>query len=249
MTKRIGRVVVVVVAATFAASLFAGCASTKVVPVHGYIRDLPLSRPDVVLVYDLAVHPADISIDSALGKKARRSVSGSSVKDERQKVARKVVDAFSEKLVASVRKLGMMARRAAESPPGISENAILVKGRFVRVDEGSRTKRMVFGFGAGRSELKALVRVYQTTEFGPRLLQEFETSARGSRKPGMAVPMGAGAVAGSVATSAAISGGTGVISEKVGGVAADARRTAGKIAQELARLFARQGWIPVEMAK
>jgi hypothetical protein len=61
----------------------------------------------------------------------------------------------------------------------------------------------------------------------------------------MAETMGAGAVAGHLLVSAAVSGGLHVVSETMGtNVVADADRSAKGIAKQLAKLFGQQGWIP-----
>ncbi len=125
----------------------------------------------------------------------------------------------------------------------------MVKGRFLEINEGNRTKRMAIGFGAGATEVKTEVRVYQARDPWPVLLQEYETNAIGSRKPGMALPVGVGAAAGTAATSAVISGGLGVIGEMRGGVEGDAQRSAAEVSRAIATFSARRGWIPGEMAK
>ena len=48
------------------------------------------------------------------------------------------------------------------------------------VDEGSRVKRMVVGFGAGASEIRTLVQVYETVDEGRRLVEDFYTTVKGS---------------------------------------------------------------------
>ena len=104
-------------------------------------------------------------------------------------------------------------------------------------------KRVVVGFGAGASAIRAELQVYQQTEVGLRRLVDGEAEAKGSKKPGMAVPVGAGAAAGRVATSAAISGGISVVSELTGGLKADAGRIAEKLAERTEALYRRRGWL------
>ena len=75
------------------------------------------------------------------------------------------------------------------------------------------------------------------------MVDEFEIDAKSGRKPGAAETMGVGAAAGTVATAAVVTAATAVGSEAFGAdVQADAKRTAGKIANVLTEFFARQGW-------
>ncbi len=121
----------------------------------------------------------------------------------------------------------------------------IVRGEFISVDEGSRIKRVVIGFGSGSAELKTLAEAYVVTSAGLVTLGSAEVEAKGGKMPGMIVPVGAGAAVGRAATSAAISGGMNVASETVGGesIEAAATRTAKRIAEVLKRGFVKQGWI------
>ena len=184
-------------------------------------------------VYDFEVHPADVTSERTITEQETGASKGAA-SDPRRTVGRKVVNAFSERLTRAIRARGMRARRAGMLPPGspmpgVSQNAILVRGRFVLIDAGSRSKRFPLGFGTGNSEVKSQLFIYQATTAGLRLLQEFETSASGSKKPDTAVP-----------------GVSEATDEVLSGVEWDAQRTADKVAQELAHFFAQQGWIPAQ---
>jgi hypothetical protein len=61
--------------------------------------------------------------------------------------------------------------------------------------------------------------------------------------PGMAVPIAGGAAMGSMATSAAISGGMNIIDETRGVMNPDAKRLAEKIAGRAKAFYVRQGWL------
>jgi hypothetical protein len=118
-----------------------------------------------------------------------------------------------------------------------------IEGQFVSIDEGSRVKRMMVGFGAGTSEIRTLVQVYETADESRRLVEDFYTTVKSSRKPGMGPMAGAGAAAGRAASTAAASAGVGVLSARSQTVEADAKAAAAEIAKELAKFFAEQGWI------
>ena len=113
--------------------------------------------------------------------------------------------------------------------------------KFVSVDEGSRGKRMLIGFGKGAESLEARVQVYQVTEAGLRRLVDAEAEAHGSKKPGHLVPVGAAAAAGR-AGGAVIGGGVAVKSEISGPLESSARNLAREIAERAAAFYDERGW-------
>jgi len=214
------------------------CASAKIESVQRYAGDERLPQPGVLLVYDFAVTPNDVVVDT-LGSEFGRDTSPSS-KDVQQ--ARQVAASLSTQLVSKLAARGINAARAtrARVPP---VNAMVLKGEFVTIDKGSRVKRMAIGFGAGSSELRVRAHVYQATPYGLRRIARAEAKATGSKSPGMAVPVGAGAAAGRAATSAVVSGGMNVAREVTGGLDADAGRLADEIAKRAEAFYRRQGWL------
>jgi hypothetical protein len=215
-----------------------GCASAGVTPVPGTADQSMLPRPGVVFVYDFAVHANDVMVDS-LG--AEFMSEGDKLTEEEQ-TARATANAFSVSLVEQLQKEGINAQRAerGDVPP---LHAIVLKGQFVTINKGSRFKRMVIGFGAGSSELRARVQAYQATQRGLQRIAEVEAKATGSKMPGMAVPIAGGAAMGSVATSAIISGGMNIAKETSGAMNPDVQRMAKKIAERAKAFYVRQGWL------
>ena len=223
----------------------AACAPTKVRPVTSYGGADPLPRPDRVLVYDFAVEPEQVSLNRGLFARLGRQVSSASTTDDELKVAREVASGFSDELVARIQKLGMPAERATAdqvAPPG----TLAITGEFLTIDEGNRMRRMIIGFGAGQSEVKALVQVALQTAHGPLLAEELEASAESARTPGVGPMAGAGVAARGAAEAAstvAVSGGVHALTERRSEVEADARRIADELGKQLKKLFARHGWI------
>ena len=215
-----------------------GCASAGVTPVAGTADESMLPRPSVVLVYDFAVHADDVVIDT-LG--AEFQSEGKKLTEEEQ-TAYAMANDLSVAIVDALGKSGINARRARDedAPP---VHAMLLKGQFITIDKGSRFKRMVIGFGAGSSELRARVQAYQATESGLRRIAEAEAEATGSKMPGMAIPVAGGAAMGSAATSAMISGGMNIAKETRGAMNPDAERMAKKIAERAKAFYVRQGWL------
>jgi hypothetical protein len=91
--------------------------------------------------------------------------------------------------------------------------------------------------------------VYEVTGGEHRLVDDFYTTAKSSRKPGLGPMSGAGAAAGRAATTAAALAGIGFASERSKTAEADAQHAAREIAKELAKFFVEQGWISQDTAK
>lgn len=220
--------------------ILAGCAPTTVEAVSTYGGQLP--RPDRILVYDFSVSPEEVKLDRGVGAKLEGLVKGTPRAEEERAVGRKAADALSTHLVKEIQALGFVVTRASGTPP-TTGNLLTIEGHFLSIDEGNRTERVVVGFGAGRTDVKALVEVYDARGGGRILVRELETDAKSGFKPGMAATMGAGAAAGHLATSAAVSAGATAVSETIGAtVEADASRTAKEIAKQLKEYFVSQGW-------
>ena len=119
-------------------------------------------------------------------------------------------------------------------------------GQFRSIDQGNRLRRAVVGFGAGASEVKALVQIYETTPAGRRLVQDFSTTAKSARRPGIGPAGAAGAAAGRAARSVVVSGGAAAATAQSQSVEGDATHVADEIAKVLRKFFADQGWIAPE---
>jgi hypothetical protein len=230
-----------------AACITISCASSDVTSRRRYIGDEKLPKPGRVIVYDFAATPGDIPADAAISGQYQRYATPQTT--EQIQLGRQLSDMVARELVKEILDLGMPAERAHTGlPPGIGD--LLIKGEFVSMDEGSRRKRMLIGFGAGAAELKTHVEGYQITTRGERRLGSGEIKAAGGKMPGMLVPVAGGAKAGSVATSVVVSGGMNIAQEKgPESLEGAAKRTAQEIAKVLSQAFARHGWIPASKAK
>jgi hypothetical protein len=99
------------------------------------------------------------------------------------------------------------------------------------------------GFGAGASEVRLLVQVFEATSQRRQLVEDFYSTVKSSRKPGMGPFAGAGAVMGELVSRAGVSGGVELATERNQTVRGDAQNVAKEIAKQLKALFAREGWI------
>lgn len=222
--------------------LLAGCASSGVEARRSNVADEMIPRPGRIIVYDFAATADDLAASSAItGRYGAGAVKQSA---EEVRLGRELGRRVAAKLVKDILAMGMPAERARGSaPPRIRD--IVITGQFVSIDEGSRAKRMIVGFGAGAAELKTVVEGYQVTALGPRLLGSRDIKAGGGKAPGMAAPLVImGGIAGRPVTAAAVSGGIN-IAQELGpeGIEGAAKRTAKTISKELRTIFKRQGWI------
>jgi len=228
----------------------AGCAPTKVQQENTTLTQLP--RPDLILVYDFAVSPEEVKLDTGLSAELMQKYQeheGMSRTAEEIKVGHKVADAVAEELVKKIRSYGLSAERAFGLPQGKGK-VLMVKGQFLSIDEGNRTERVAIGLGAGRTDVQANVQVYELTPQGMKQVDDMRGTAKSGGKPGMAEMMGVGAIAGHLLTSTVVSGAVAGGSEMTSAtVEADGKRLADNIAQELGKFFVGQDWIPPEAVK
>ena len=218
----------------------AACARTSVEQQE--VRAVRLAKPQLIIVHDFAVSATDVALDRGLVARFREAVSMTPEEEQRLKIEQEVAAVLAEHLVKEVGELGIPTTRAATAPP-LPAPTLSVEGQILSIDEGSRAQRMVIGFGAGASEVRSLVQVYETTPEARRFVEDFYTTVKSSRKPGMGPMAGVGAAAGRAATSATVGGTTGVLTERSQTVEGDAANMAKEIAKTLRQFFIQQRWI------
>lgn len=202
-----------------------------------------LPRPDLIVVHDFAVAPDEVRLRYGLVARVEEDFETERRSQQEQAVGQQVATALAESLVAEIRDLGLPAERASTATA--SGDVVAVDGQFVSIDQGDRTRRMIIGFGAGRSQVIVNVQVYDEAGERQQLLDEFQVDADSGRKPGMGPMVGVGvAAAAGVATAVATGAGVSVGAEALSDtVVADADRAAKGIAKQLAVFFTQEGWI------
>jgi len=199
-----------------------------------------LPKPEAIAVYDFVVGANDVSPNNAPLSRLMRAVGSSQTADE-LKVGRSVANTLAVELVAALKDLQIPVERAGTSP--VADRTLAIEGQFISIDEGNRLRRVAIGLGAGASDVRTHTQLYLGTPTGPRLVDEFETDASSSRKPGAAVTMGASsAVSAGVAASRAAVGGVQAATEPQDTAEADAKRTAAELAKRVKQIFADRGW-------
>lgn len=250
MIRKTGSVVTGAVAglamAAMALTATAGCA--RVSTEHVQKTTDRLARPALILVHDYQVSPNEVQLDSALSSRIERAVKGTPKTEDQLKVEQEVSRTLTTTLVDEIRKLGIPAEPARMASQ-VAGPTLSIEGQLVSINEGNKAKRLVIGLGSGASEVQTLTQVYEATSGdGQRLVEDFYTTTKSSRRPGFGPMAGMGAAAGLAASHIAVAGGVGVATSLSQTVEADTKHGAKQIAKELAKLFVEQGWIAQEQA-
>jgi hypothetical protein len=217
--------------AVVAASVVWACASATVEPARELADESTIVKPSIVLVYDFAVRAEDSA--------------NPTTKEQREALAkdRKIARSLSEVVISGLNEKGIDSRLAlAEDVPPVE--ALLLKGRFITIDEGSTAGRMLIGFGVGAQELRVQIETYQATAGGSeRPLAISDASADSGSMPGMAVPVAAGAAVGNVVVSAAVSGGMATFRELGGPMQTSVKQLGDAITERGVAFYERKGWL------
>jgi hypothetical protein len=230
-------------AAAFAALAFVAACTSSQSQMETAGEMMP--RPQVVVVDTFAVSPDEVTLGEGLSTEIEEAIKarrGTSRTEQELQAGRQVADAIADKLVVEIQDTGLRAERGSAVPAG-TQNALLIKGQLVSIDEGNRTERLIIGLGAGRSDVRTQVQVYEVTPTGSRLVDTIEVDAKSGLTPGMAETMGVGGLTGHLVVATVVSGGVHVADEAIGAtVVADADRASKGIAKQLSVLFAQEGW-------
>lgn len=203
-----------------------------------------IPKPSHIWVYDFSATASDIPTESELaGQHANHDTPQTT---DQVAAGRKVGAEIAAEMIKQFQAMGLPADRAtAETKMQI--NDIVIRGHLVSEVEGSEKKRVLIGFGAGGSELKAAVEGFQMTAEGLQKLGSATTDSTegiAGKSPGAA----AGALS-LIAThnplGLIVSTGVKIHEEKTGSgkLGGRARDTGEKIADMLKQRFQELGWI------
>jgi hypothetical protein len=223
-----------------AVTVLIGCASTKVTQQEKLVTE-QLARPANIWVYDFAATADEVPPHSALAREF--AVDAKPQSAEEIAAGRKLGSGIAAQLTQQILNMGMPARAGMSgSKPQV--NDIVIRGYLVSVEEGSATKRVAVGFGAGKSELVTAVEGFQVTAHGMRELGYGAVQAGSAKTPGAAV--GAATFAATANPAGLIvSSGMKLYGEATGKSKIEGRAaaTAKEIAKVLKKRFQEQGWI------
>jgi len=151
----------------FAVVLLLGGGSFAQAPVKT-IEDGALDR--IELFTPALEHSADltVAIRPFDAGNASLGTGGEGGKDTRKEEARAMQNegprVLADRFVATLTKEGgFKAARIVQAGETVPDGAIVVEGKFVTLDPGSRTKRYFAGFGAGKSSVKVAGSVKDST--------------------------------------------------------------------------------------
>lgn len=148
----------------------------------------PVISFDTVYVVDFDIDSSDIKKDTGVGGRERRGLPFGSKKKGMQEKLDKLVNTMSETMLEEFNKKGVKASRISRlaTPP---KSGILVGGSFTLVDEGSRMKRAVIGFGKGEVKTEVYVKVYDLAASSDSPAVAFGSDTNSRKMPGAVVTM------------------------------------------------------------
>lgn len=229
--------------AVIAVLALAACNRARVQTEQAYVGP-QTARPDRVLVGYFAISPDQVRLDQGIGARIVRMAGDQPPSALAMRAAQATQMALANRLVDDLRKYGLPAEHAERAAvPGTS---LLVVGQIVGIDQGNRTRRVLIGLGAGKSTVSADMQLYyQAQGVAPRFMTAFEGQADSGHMPGAAGTMGAGAVAGSLAGSTAVSGVMHATAESRSAPdTQEASRLADGLARQIGEFAVSMGWIP-----
>lgn len=239
MPKKLGMVLAMCIVATLL-----GCATqvhgVDYVP-YGTAKGDPLPRPSIVIVRPFAVDPGRVRIDRSALASGDRALSDVSKSEKRDEDAADVQAAIGNTLVWQIQSMGLRAELTDNPVPA---GVVVIEGAVTDITEGNETRRLVVGFGMGRSAVKAAARVVYVRASGQReLLQTYTGDSNSGRMPGLGMGAAASAATGSL-VGLGISAGAHVFTAPRTAVGREAQRMAMSMSADLGRFFAQQKWIP-----
>lgn len=232
------------IAALLGCILLAAC-STQATTTANYVPPATamaaLPRPIAVVVEDFAVDSNAVSVDQGIGGRLRRDLTSMTDSSAQTRDAKAVRLGIADTLTQAIRRMGLPAQKATGQLPAAPY--VEVRGQVHSINEGNRTRRTLVGFGAGQSNVSAMAQVtYVAPGAEPRLLQTYTASSNSGHMPGLGV--GAAGAAAGHAVAAAANGGLNVANAGRADVGAEAKRLGARLAVNIGKLFAEQGWIP-----
>ncbi len=218
----------------------AGCAhSDTKETLDTDIQGLP--QPTQVYVSRFSFTASDVTPNQAITARMNNKYNDVSPQTVEEEVGMSVASTMQSSLINSLNGYGIPAVATQGGVPPVG--SFVIEGELLTIKEGNSFQRFAVGLGAGQSKVVSYVSTYLVTSTGLVNVAQFYSDSKSSVKPGVAtmliIPAAAG---GSLATTAAVSGGVGVATAKRQTAQADAARTAKKIAAKVNQLFMAEGW-------
>ena len=179
--------------------LLAACGGARVTH-EAAIGPSPTTRPVTIYVADFDLDVGDVQSQGIGSAVANNTIIGSLphplglLPSDKQTTARHLVDLMATSLVKDLTSEGFQSQRisADAQPPA---DGWLLRGVFTQVDEGSRLRRAIIGFGAGKTELEVETKLDNLAFGPPQPFYEVDTTAHSGGMPGAIVTMSPAAAA------------------------------------------------------
>src|SRR3954471_16252508 len=138
-------------------TVVAGCAKAN---VEAKGTGSFLHEPDMLVVNNFAVNPADVKLDRGMLATSMREDGNRPPSEEEAKVGALVSERLAATLVEELREVGIKAVRPgpAVKPTDLT---IILNGTFLTVDQGNQSERVWIGFGMGGSQLRTRIQALQ----------------------------------------------------------------------------------------
>lgn len=232
------------IAAVAAASMMmaGGASATTMISEASVPASLSHVQADVVYVRGFDVSASQVKVDNTMMHRIKAMASGDAGGGAQDQAALAARNATADEIVRQLQAKGLHAVRF-DGPVPADANALIVEGRFDRIDQGNQRRRTMIGLGAGKSDVSASVQVlYQPAHAQPIPLALFDTSADSGHMPGVAEMAGVGAAASHVATSAAASAGLhGATEARRDSVAGEAQRVGDAVVKQVMAVLDQPG--------
>ncbi len=218
-------------------AICAGCASAKVDVTHRAPDNVV--RPDFIIVNNLDISPRNVKIDDGLAAEIGRSTKTTSQTQEEQQVGTAMANALTDSIVKYLKMCGIKAVKGSSDVKPTAET-LVISGKFVRIDRGNQTMRVIVGFGFGNGTMIAMLDCSQNS----KVIASGVVTTVGSYKPGIIVPVAGGAAAGTYVVSSIVAGSTATFGEAfLATIKADADRAGKEIARKIVQSYINHGWL------
>ena len=199
--------------------MLTGCASISVQPGSQYATK---QMPQKIYVAAFSTAHGEFNVDRE-GKELADFKTGL-----QNMMTAGTTEYITEKLVPAV--------ALNKNKPKPRENAWLIRGQFVQVNQGSRALRGLIGFGAGGTKMLTKVEVYDLSTDDKKPFLTFSTTGGSNAEPGAILALSTDPL------QLAIGG----VSGAAHGLSEDAARTAREITAELSDYMYARGWISAD---
>ena len=223
-----------VISISLVVALVAGCAQVNTNGIRRH-RGPRLPAPVAIVVYDFEPTGSSIGLDTGLDADGERGALTPEDLENRREVGSAVADMLAKEL----ENRGILATRRS-GPIGVPAGAMASGGQIVTVDEGSAAKRVLIGFGSGKSRLTSAAQLYALTDDAPSVIWEYQNTAASGPKPGIltTLPIGA-AIQGVSVMLLVINGGMSTIGAMSSTSTANAKRMGDELADTVVDTLSR----------